>query len=377
MKIAIEAQRIFRANKHGMDFVALESIKELQQIDHRNEYYIFVKPGPDVCLHETDNFHIIELKCPTYPLWEQWALPRAIKKLRPDLLHCTSNTAPINCGVPLMLTLHDIIFLEPRQNSSKSVYQELGWHYRRFVVPRIINKCRKIITVSKYERDNIKHTLGIDEEKITYIYNGYGKHFCPGTANREVIRKYIDADEYIFFLGNTDPKKNVPNVLKGYKDYYDLAIRKLPLLIADMKEQDLDAILKAEGIEDIRKHIYCPGYIANKDLPDIYRGADFFLYPSLRESFGIPILEAMACGTPVITGNTSAMPEIGGEENVCAAYVDPHHHSDICSMSATLADNEDFRKVLSENGLKHVKQFSWRHTAEGLLAVYNEINGGH
>ena len=99
MKIAIEAQRIFRPNKHGMDFVALETIRELQKIDKENEYFIFVSPGTDRCLEETGNVHIIEVKCPTYPLWEQWALPRAIKKCKPDLLHCTSNTAPLQCEV--------------------------------------------------------------------------------------------------------------------------------------------------------------------------------------------------------------------------------------------------------------------------------------
>ena len=87
MKIAIEAQRIFRPNKHGMDFVALETIRELQKIDHENEYFIFVSPGPDHCLNESDNMHIVELRCPSYPLWEQVALPRAVARVRPDLLH--------------------------------------------------------------------------------------------------------------------------------------------------------------------------------------------------------------------------------------------------------------------------------------------------
>src|SRR5574344_1846861 len=93
LRIAIEAQRIFRVNKHGMDFVALESIKQLQQIDKENEYFILVSPGEDHCLKETSNFKIIEIKCPTYPLWEQVALPHTIRKIKPDLLHCTSNTA--------------------------------------------------------------------------------------------------------------------------------------------------------------------------------------------------------------------------------------------------------------------------------------------
>lgn len=173
MKIAIEAQRIFRTNKHGMDFVALESIRELQKIDKENEYFIFVSPGEDHCLEETSNTHIVEVKCPTYPLWEQVALPRAVAKIRPDLLHCTSNTAPIHCPVPLVLTLHDIIFLEPKQGGNTSWYQNMGWHYRRLVVPRILPKCKRIITVSHFERDRIREALCLPKEQIMAIYNGY------------------------------------------------------------------------------------------------------------------------------------------------------------------------------------------------------------
>ena len=115
MRIAIEAQRIFRRKKHGMDFVALESIRELQRLDKVNDYYILVSPGEDRCIEETSNFHIVEVKMPSYPLWEQIGLPLAIRKIKPDLLHCTSNTDPLFCNVPLILTLHDFIFMEKRQ----------------------------------------------------------------------------------------------------------------------------------------------------------------------------------------------------------------------------------------------------------------------
>ena len=159
MRIAIEAQRIFRKDKHGMDFVILETLKELQKRKDGNEYYVFVAPGEDRCLEESENLHIIELRCPTYPLWEQIALPRAVRKLKADLLHCTSNTAPLWCPVPLVLTLHDIIYLEPRQHRSSSFYQEMGWHYRRLIVPRILKKARKIITVSQFECTRIREAL--------------------------------------------------------------------------------------------------------------------------------------------------------------------------------------------------------------------------
>lgn len=355
-----------------MDFVALESIKQLQEADRRNEYYIFVSPGPDVCLKETANFHIVELKCPTYPLWEQWALPRAVRKLNPSLLHCTSNTAPVYCPVPLVLTLHDIIFLEPRQHSSKSLYQEMGRHYRRVVVPRILDKCRKIITVSEFERCRIKHALGLADEVITSVYNGYNTHFCRGRADKAVTGKYIAADRYLFFLGNTDPKKNAPRVLKAYRQYLDKSAVKLPLLIADMKEEYLDGILESNNIKDIKEHLCFPGYIANSDLADIYRGASAFLYPSLRESFGIPMLESMACGTPVIAGNTSAMPEIAGD---AALLADPFDENDIARQLLRLEQDKGLRDMMTEKGLQRVKQFSWRNTAEQLLTVYNEIAG--
>ena len=162
----------------GMDFVALESIRELQQIDKINEYFILVSPGEDKCLDETSNFHIVEIRVPSYPLWEQIALPIALKKIKPDLLHCTSNTAPLFCNVPLVLTLHDIIFLEKKHGKTLSMYQKLGRVYRRLIVPKILKKCKRIITVSNFECKHITETLGLNPAIIQAVYNGYST-FIP------------------------------------------------------------------------------------------------------------------------------------------------------------------------------------------------------
>lgn len=369
MRIAIEAQRIFRPNKHGMDFVALETIRELQKMDHENEYFIFVSPGEDRCLQESKNVHIIELSCPTYPLWEQVALPRAVARVKPDLLHCTSNTAPVYCPVPLILTLHDIIFLEKRQAASKSLYQEMGWHYRRLVVPRILPKCRKIITVSHFECKRIQDALQLPESQITAVYNGYNEHFTPQPPQPEITRKYIDTENYLFFLGNTDPKKNTPRVLKAYALYLERSSRKLPLLIADLKEEMIDALLKEEKIEEIRPYLSFPGYIPNRDLVALYNGAFAFLYPSLRESFGIPMLEAMACGTPIIAGNTSAMPEVAGEG---ALLANPLDVEDIAGKLLKLEQDDALYEKQVAYGLERVKLFSWKKSAEALLELYKE-----
>ena len=287
------------------------------------------------------------------------------------MLHCTSNTAPLHCPVPLVLTLHDIIYLEKRQSSSLSWYQEMGWHYRRLVVPRILPKCEKIITVSQFERKRILEALHLPEKQLVAVYNGFNSHFHLQPKAPEITRKYIDADEYLFFLGNTDPKKNTPRVLKAYSEYLKKSTKKLPLLIADLKEDAIDRILEEEKIMDIKSYLRFPGYIANADLAALYGGAFVFLYPSLRESFGIPMLEAMACGTPIIAGNTSAMPEIAGDG---ALLVDPFSPEDITAKILKLENDETFYQQQVEYGLKRSQMFSWRNTAESLLNIYKELS---
>ena len=358
MKIAIEAQRIFRPNKHGMDFVALEAIRRIQQLDKENEYFILVSPGEDRCLEPSANMYIVELACPTYPLWEQVALPRALKKIRPDLLHCTSNTAPVYCDVPLVLTLHDIIFLEKRASQNKSVYQNMGWYYRRLVVPKILPKCKKIITVSRFERERIQTALNLDPERIVAIHNGFGKHFRRVEGYEAVTRKYLPEEHYLFFLGNTDPKKNTPRTLKAYA------------LFADLQEPVIDTLLRENGIESIKSLLRFPGYIPNTDLPAIYSGASVFLYTSLRESFGIPLLEAMACGTPVVTSSTSAIPEVAGAG---AVMVDPTDENAIAEQILKLQSDAAFREEQIRYGLERVQVFSWENTARELLKVYAEV----
>ena len=370
MRIGIEAQRIFRKNKHGMDYVVLQEINELQQMDTKNEYFVFVAPGEDHCLEDTKNVHIIEIGGNFYPIWEQITLPNAAKELKVDILHCTSNTAPIFCNIPLILTLHDIIFLEPRDKSNKSLYQNMGWLYRRLVVPRILNKCKKIITVSDFEKKNIISKLSIPEEKMVMIYNGYNDWFKPVQDLERIYQKYIDEPGYFFFLGNTDPKKNTERTLIAYSKYLEKSDAKRKLLMADLDQSFLDDIIERNHIENIRKNIVIPGYIINSDLPYIYNNAFAFLYTSLRESFGIPLLEAMACGTPVITSNTSSMPEIGGQH---AILVNPESSDEIAQKMLELENNDALYRAQEDIGLKRAALFSWRQTAEQLLNVYDYV----
>ena len=370
MRIGIEAQRIFRKNKHGMDYVVLQEIIELQKMDLRNEYFVFVAPGPDRCIEDSHKVHIIEVGGNFYPTWEQISLPKAVRETNVDLLHCTSNTAPIHCKVPLILTLHDIIFLEPRDKRNRSLYQNMGWFYRRLVVPRILKKCKRIITVSEFEKNNIIQKLGLPDKQIAMIYNGYNDWFRPMDDEDCVFAKYMEERGYLFFLGNTDPKKNTERTLVAYSKYLERSTVKRKLLMADLDRQYLDDIISRNHIENIRQMIEMPGYIVNSDLPYVYSGAFAFLYTSLRESFGIPLLEAMACGTPVVTSNTSSMPEIAGED---AILINPESADDICEQLLRLENDKAFYEQQVKVGLQRSTLFSWRNTAEQLLKLYEKV----
>lgn len=366
MIIGIEAQRLFRKEKHGMDYVVLNELRQLQRIDSENEYYVFVKPGEDRCLSDSSNMHIVELHCPTYFIWEQWTLPRAAKKKKVQLLHCTSNTAPLWCRVPLLLTLHDVIFLEERIHHA-STYQRLGNYYRRIIVPRVTKKCIRIITVSNIEKTNIIMKLQLPQDRITVLHNGYDDIYRLHGKEHDTYKKYIEKPDYFFILGNTDGRKNIERMLIAYSSYLERSTIKRKLLITSLGDSYIEQIINRHNLGNIRSSIVLTGYVPLDDLPFLYNSAFAFLFASIREGFGIPILESMACGTPVITSNTSSMPEVAGEN---AILVNPESTKEIAEMMIRLEEEPKFYDQQIEYGLNHVIAFSWKETTKKLLGIY-------
>jgi len=378
MKIGIEGQRLFRKKKHGMDMVALELIRNLQEIDHENEYVIFVKPDiDDTVLEQTANFKIIKLKGGFYPLWEQFSLPRAARKEGCQLLHCTSNTAPVNTRIPLIVTLHDIIYMESGYlkilKGSGTLYQKIGNIYRRLVIPRIVKMSNKIITVSHFEKNRIAQFFGIEgDSRLTAVYNGVSEHFKPVTDKNELNRvktRYNLPEHFFFFLGNTDPKKNTKGTLKAFSDFIQQTGTDHKLVMLDYDRSELEKLLDEIGDKILIDRIVLTGYVVNTDLPAIYCQCEVFLYPSLRESFGIPMLEAMACGVPVVTSNTSSMPEVAGS---AAFIIDPYKPEQITDALIQITSNSDLKEQLIEKGLKQAAKFSWKAMANDVLEIYKQ-----
>lgn len=375
MKIGIEGQRLFRTKKHGMDFVAIELVKNLQLIDNINEYFVFVQSGTDKCLQSSDNIHIVEMEVRSYPLWEQFILPRSASKFGCELLHCTSNTGPLTGTVPIIITLHDIFYLEYFSlfKSGFTNYQKFGNMYRRFVVPSVVKKSRKIITVSYSEKERIAKFFTINDDRLTVIYNGVGTCFAPIT-DTEILNKiketYHLPEKFIFLLGNTDPKKNTKGVLIAYAKFLQNCGIPLSLVIADFPEASLNEILIKQGLSHIRSKIICLDYIRNPDLPAILSLSSQFLYPSFWESFGIPILEAMSCGTPVITSNVFAMPETAGD---AALLIDPNNPDEMADAMCRIANDPELAKQMVEKGKNQSARFTWKKMAQDYLKIYNEV----
>ncbi|MFD3000912.1 glycosyltransferase family 4 protein [Pontibacter toksunensis] len=373
MRIGIEVQRLFRPKKHGMEVVALELIRQLQKTDIINEYIIFAKEDEDIsCLSETENFRIEKVPAYSYADWEQIQLPKAIKKVKVDFLHSTCNTSALRQSTPLLLTLHDIIYLE-KIDFKGTAYQNFGNLYRRFVVPRVVQKSDSIITVSHFERNTILEGLQLPEEKVEVIYNAVSEAFhdrYPAEEVQAFKEKHKLPEKYILFLGNTAPKKNTPNVLTAFIEYCLSVKDAVPMVILDYDKEHVVEALAKSGQSQLISNFVFPGYIPSHEMPLMYSGAYLFLYPSLRESFGLPILEAMACGTPVITSNTSSMPEVAGG---AAVLVDPFKHQEITEGIHQLVSDQDLYSKLVEKGIKRASEFTWEASAKSILSIYDRF----
>lgn len=372
MVIGIEAQRLLRPHKHGMDIVALETIRAL--VRHRDhEFVVFVKPDTDrACLPTADNMRVVELNGGPYPVWEQWALPRAVRRAGVDLLHCTANTAPLRSSVPVVLTLHDIIFLE-KAIVGGTAYQRFGNVYRRWNVPGVVKTADLILTVSHYERQRIIDHLRVAPERVVTVHNAVSPMFGvidEATQLADVRTRFKLPEAFIFFLGNADPKKNVPNVLRALLLLKQRGQLTLPLVMANVSAEYVDKVLEETGTAALKPDIILCGYIPNPLLPTVYNLATVFLCPSLRESFGLPILESMACGTPVLTASTSAMPEVAGD---AALLADPASPEAMAGQLTRLLTDPELRSSLRQRGLERAALFSWANTAKQLLTLYEGV----
>jgi glycosyltransferase involved in cell wall biosynthesis len=374
MKIGIEVQRLFRTRKFGIETSSLELIKALRDLEPRHEFVVFASDGADkACITDSNNIKVQQVAGRLFVDFEQFYLPVAAGREQIDVLHCTGNTTPFFSPAPIVQTLHDVIFMD-RISSEDSWYQRFGNHYRRRVVPLVTPRSKAVITVSRYEKERIIDRLGISPERIHVVYNGLNNrrfHNKFTEDRRQQVRtKYLLPEHYILFLGNEATRKNAVRVIEAYLAYAGQTTQPLPLVTPGLSEKFLSQKLMALGQVSRRPLFHTPGYIHDDDLPVIYNMAHMFLFPSLSEGFGMPLVEAMACGTPVITSSTSCLPEIAGN---AAILVNPLKSDEIASGIFKYINDEAFRQSKIAAGLRNAKRFDWKYAAETVLNLYESV----
>lgn len=306
--------------------------------------------------------------------WEQVGIVRASHREHIELLHCPYFAAPYFLPVRTVVTVHDVIPLvmpEYRARPESKVYTSL--------VAFTVRRVDAIITVSEHSKRDIIRTLRIPEERIHVTGNAVDESYRPITDTRvidAVRERYGIGPRYILYFGGFDVRKNVDRVLQAYKalpgpvrEEYQLVIAGRLHLLGHPLYPDPRPRVRELGLDD---QVVVTGQIREQDKAPLYSAAAVYLFPSLYEGFGIPVLEAMACGAAVITSNTSALPEVAGDG---AYLVDPYDTAAITRAIEDLLEDRPKRDALRERALARARHFSWERVAQQTLAVYTKLGG--
>jgi glycosyltransferase involved in cell wall biosynthesis len=258
--------------------------------------------------------------------------------------------------------------------SGDSAYQRFGNHYRRRVVPLVTPRSKAIITVSEYEKSRIVERLGIRPERIQVIYNGINEMRFHANYDQNtkagVRKKYGLPQDFILFIGNQSFRKNSGRAIEAYVRYASTTPQPMPLVTPGLPQKVVAEKLKELKYPYTREQFITPGYISDIDLPVLYGLSTIFLFPSLSEGFGMPIVEAMACGSPVITSRISCMPEIAGGAGILA---DPYDTENLSQAMVLLANNEALRLDKIAAGIENARRFSWDQAARKILSIYETV----
>ncbi len=378
MILGIDA-RFAVQSRRGIGNYTLNLIKNLAQIDCYNQYILYIdRADSENVLPKQKNFKIKRLRPANYLVWEQIALSMQAKKDGLDILHCTGNTGPIRLDkqIKLIITIHDVMFLINSSvlPESSSLYQRWGRTYRKINVPIVAKYAERIITVSCFSKADIKKHIPILKNAVIDVtHEAYAESFLPlnrNDARDKIKNKFGITENYILLLGANDPRKNTGFVIRKYIELKrDKRIKEKLIIVGlpDWRQTNFyNTIVQSNSTEDI---IFTE-FISEEDLVLFYNCASVFLYPSLYEGFGIPVLEAMACGVPVIASNITSIPEVVGD---AAFLINPRNHSELETTLLALLNDPILRKNLIERGFEQIKKFSWQKMAKETLLVYQNV----
>jgi glycosyltransferase involved in cell wall biosynthesis len=360
----------FSAFKTGVGRVLENYLVHLARIDTRNDYYIYVNPE-FVDLFDLGNprFRVISNGVPAGAslknhLWTQTGFVKAVRRHAADLVILPQINLYVRKLAPTLLFQHDLIeYHVANQVITKMLF-------RKFAIPHAIKLADRILCVSQNTVEDMKRFLGVPAEKMVMVHSGINhEQIYPrdaAEAEKVARERYGMGKAFLLYVGTlTLPQKNLVRLVEAFD-----AVRKrghdVELLLAGAFGKDHERILQRIEELGLREHVRTPGYVADEDLPYLYSAARAFCFPSLYEGFGLPVLEAMACGCPSVTSNVSSLPEVAGDG---AKLVDPHDVEGIAGALSEMLTDEAQREAYSRRGIAQAQKFCWPDAAAKLLEV--------
>lgn len=371
MNIAIDA-RFYRKSTGGIGRYTRALLSELSKIDHKNQYTVFLTPEDKLEYNiQAKNFReqVVDIK--HYSLGEQTNFLKILNKSKFDLVHFTNFNHPILYNKKFVATIHDLtLMLYP--GGKHSLIKKTGF---KLVISKAVKRARKIISVSKATKNDLINVLRADPQKIEVIYEGIDQNYSVkrqalSLKPFELLTKYNITKPYLLFISQWRPHKGIIQLVEAFdilKEKYQIPHQ---LVIAGKPISSFPEILQAINNASHTKDIIMPGFVAEEDLPMLYQNADIFVFSSHYEGFGLPPLEAMACGTPVAASNVSCIPEILGQ---AAMYFDPYEPVDIADKIQQVLVDKNLQKEMTKRGLEQAKKYSWEKMAKETLAFYKKV----
>lgn len=377
LRIGINAQKLSTSQSYhsaGSSRYIYHLLRELRRLDGPEEFVAYVSAGhtpPE--LAPTPHFRLAPTRRPTDRallriLWEQFQLPRKLTRDGIGVLHGTVNALPVAWRGPSVVTILDLTFLVMPHafNPGNRVY--LAWAVRA-----ACRTAKRIITISEATRRDVVRLLRVPAQRVTRIYCGVDERFRPITDPGEIAAFRTQRrlpEQFILYLGTLEPRKNLSRLVQAYASLRRRGATSYPLILAGGKGWGERAILAQIEDSGYADTIHCVGYIPEREIPLWYNAASLFVYPSEYEGFGLPPLEALACGTPVVTSNTSSLPEVVGDAGI---LVDPRDTDAIAEGMLRVLQDEALRTELALRGPARASRFTWQRMATETLAVYRAV----
>jgi len=344
-------------------------LMNLAKIDKENEYFLF-----SVNTEEFDqtNFKELVFKSPRRqiynPLWTDILLPLVVMRNKIDLLHSAFATLPFIKTCPSVITIHDLAFEVCPEDIpiGKRLFLKASHRFAS-------QSAAKIIVPTTRIKEELMRIYGVGEEKIEVIYEAAEEVFRPVSkekAAREVKRKYGIRGDFILHVGILRPRKNVLTLLKAFNKLRSDYGAKVKLVLVGRAGLKSDELFRFIAEQDLHREVIRLNYVPDKDLMYLYNAAEMLVYPSLYEGFGLPMIEAMACGTPVLASNIQPMTEIIGEAGL---FVNPHDVTGMAQKMYYILTDSSLRLNLRQKGLLRSRIFSWETNAKRTLEIYHEV----